>query len=71
MNVVTTRIYCSTCCPLPGCEEGSESGLQDECDIMVPGQQLRHKTPVATGDDLCGTGGVRAHAAGVYDIKIP
>lgn len=37
---------------------------QNECDLMVPGEQLRDTAPVATGDDLRGPGWLWAHAAG-------
>ena len=49
----------------PGCEEDPDSWPQHECDIMVPGQQLWHTPPVATGDDLRWQGRLRANAAGV------
>lgn len=37
---------------------------KDECDIMVPGEQLWYPSPSAAGDDLRWPGGLRAHAAG-------
>lgn len=37
---------------------------QDECDVMVPGQQLWHPAPPPPGDDLRGPGGLWTHAAG-------
>lgn len=54
------------CCLFPGCEEVPDSWPQHECDIMVSGQQLWHTPPVATGDDLCRPGRLRANAAGVW-----
>lgn len=41
---------------------------KDECDIMVPGEQLWYPSPSAAGDDLRWPGGLRAHAAGKMQL---
>lgn len=48
----------------PGCKASSGRSSEDECDIMVPGEQLGHAAPVAAGDDLCGPRRLRTHVAG-------
>lgn len=52
----------------PGCSGVSQQACEDECDIMVPGEQLGDSTPSPQRDDLCGPRGLRAHAAG--EIKL-
>lgn len=47
-----------------GCSGVSQQACEDERDIMVPGQQLRHSTPPPQRDDLCGPRGLRADAPG-------
>ena len=52
----------------PECSGVSQQACEDECDIMVPGEQLGDPTPSPQRDDLCGPRGLRAHAAG--EIKL-
>lgn len=42
----------------PGCSGVSHRACEDECDIMVPGEQLGHSAPPPQRDDLCGPGGL-------------
>jgi len=42
----------------PGCSGVSQQPREDECDVMVPGEQLGVETPSAQGDDLCGPRGL-------------
>lgn len=43
---------------------GFLSRREDECDIMVLGEQLGHSTPSPKRDDFCGSRGLWAYAAG-------
>ncbi len=50
--------------PPVGCWLGFEELFEDERDVVVPGEQLRHAPPFAARDDLCGPRGLWAHATG-------
>ena len=63
-NMTAVNVECCGVCFPQECCWSSEKLCEDECDIMVPGEQLKHAAPVATGDDLRGPGRLRAHAAG-------
>ncbi|MEQ2159009.1 hypothetical protein GOODEAATRI_018056, partial [Goodea atripinnis] len=45
------------------CSAVCQQACEDECDIMVSGEQLGHSAPPPAGDDLCGSRGLRTHAA--------
>ncbi len=49
---------------LQGVGLGFEELFEDERDVVVPGEQLRHAPPFAARDDLCGPRGLWAHATG-------
>lgn len=48
----------------PGCSGVSQQACENECDIMVLGEQLRHSASPPQRDDLCRPRGLWADAAG-------
>lgn len=44
--------------PFPGCSGVFLKSSEDECDVLVPGEQLGDSPSSPQRDDLCGPGGL-------------
>lgn len=47
-----TQAVCGCGLRFPGCTAVCRQACEDERDVMVPGEQLRHAAPPPQGDDL-------------------